>query len=99
MFPVVVNPTGIDQDGIGVEQLVADVNLVLQPVDGQDDVLEHLLGERHGPHGGSGGQLHEGRLGGQHPAQEEEKERVVSEGDHGLQDPEDCLVVPQQILP
>jgi hypothetical protein len=44
------------------------------------------------------GQLHESRLWGQHPAQEEEKEGVVPERDHGLDDPEDGLVVPEEVL-
>ena len=65
--------------------------LLLQLVDGQDDVLEDLLGEGHGPDSRGGGQLHEGRLGWEHPAEEEEEERVVSKWDHRLQDPEDRL--------
>ena len=45
------------------------------------------------------GEFHEGRLRWQHPAQEEEEERVVAEGDHGLNHPKDGLVVSQQVLP
>ena len=67
------------------------IYLLLQLVDGQDDVLEDLLGEGHGPDSRGGGQLHEGRLGWEHPAEEEEEERVVSKWDHRLQDPEDRL--------
>ena len=67
------------------------VDLVLQLVDGQDDVLEDLLGEGHGPDGGRGGELHEGRLGRQHPAKEEKEQGVVSKRDHRLQHPEYCL--------
>ena len=63
MAAVVVDPAGIDQDGICVKQLVAGVDLVLELVDRKDNVLEHLLGEGHGPDGGGGGQLHEGGLG------------------------------------
>ena len=46
-----------------------------------------------------GGELHERRLRRQHPAEEEEEERVVAEGDHGLDDPEDGLVVSEQVFP
>ena len=63
MLAMVVDPAGIDQDGIGVEQLVAGVDLVLELVDRENNVLEHLLGEGHGPDRGGGGQLHEGGLG------------------------------------
>lgn len=45
------------------------IYLLLQLVNGQDDVLEDLLGEGHGPDRGGGRQLHEGGLGGQHPAE------------------------------
>ena len=55
--------------------------------------LEDLLGEGHGPDGGRGGQLHEGGLGRQHPAQQQQEQRVVTEGDHGLQHPEDRLML------
>ena len=55
--------------------------------------LEDLLGEGHGPHGGRGGELHEGGLGRQHPAQQQQEQRVVAEGDHGLQHPEDGLMM------
>ena len=53
------------------------VDLVLQLVDGQDDVLEDLLGEGHGPDGGGGGELHEGGLGRQHPAKEEKEQALA----------------------
>ena len=39
------------------------------------------------------GQLHECGLWWQHPSQEEEEERMVAKRDHGLDDPEDGLVV------
>ena len=55
--------------------------------------LEDLLGEGHGPDGGRGGQLHEGGLGRQHPAQQQQEQRVVTKGDHGLQHPEDRLIM------
>ena len=55
--------------------------------------LEDLLGEGHGPDGGRGGELHEGGLGGQHPAQQQQEQRVVTKGDHGLQHPEDRLML------
>ena len=99
MFTMVIDPTGIDQDGVGVKQLVACVDLLLQLVDGQHDVLEHLLGEGHRPDGGGGGQLHEGWLGGQHPAEEEQEERMIAERDHRFQHPKDGFVMSQQILP
>ena len=43
-------------------------------------------------------ELHECRLRWQHPAEEEEEERVVAEGDHGLDDPEDGLIVAEEVL-
>lgn len=46
-----------------------------------------------------GGQLHEGRLGRQHPAQQEQEPGVVSERDHWFQHPEDGLVVTEQVFP
>ena len=45
------------------------IYLLLQLVDGEDNVLEDLLGEGHGPDCRGGGQLHEGGLGGEHPAE------------------------------
>ena len=30
MFSVIVNPARVDQDGVGVEQLLADVDLVFE---------------------------------------------------------------------
>ena len=48
---------------------------------------------------GSGGDLHECWLWREHPAEEEEEEGVVAEGDHRLDHPEDGLVVAQQVLP
>jgi len=39
------------------------------------------------------GQLHEGWLWWQHPSQEEEEEWMVTERDHGFDDPKDGLVV------
>ena len=45
------------------------IYLLLQLVDGEDNVLEDLLGEGHGPDCWGGGQLHEGGLGGEHPAE------------------------------
>ena len=81
---VVVDLAGVDQHRVGVKKLMALkknilqfsnnksltdlIYLLLQPVDGQYDVLEDLLGEGHGPDRGGGGQLHEGGLGGEHPA-------------------------------
>ena len=47
---------------------------------------------------GGGGDLHECRLWREHPSEEEEEEWVVAEGDHGLDHPEDGLVVSQQVL-
>ena len=98
VFTMIIDTTRIHEDGIGVKQSVAGVDLLLQLVDGQHDVLEHLLGEGHGPDRGCRGQLHEGGLGRQHPAEEEEEQRMVTEGNHGLQDPEYGLVVSQQIF-
>ena len=43
-------------------------------------------------------ELHERRLRRQHPAQQQEVERVVPERDHGLQDPEDGLVVTEEVV-
>ena len=82
MFTMVIDPAGIDQDGIGVKQLMAGVDLLLQLVDGQHDVLEHLLGEGHRPDGGGRSQLHEGGLRRQHPAEEEQEERMIAKWNH-----------------
>ena len=94
---MVIDPAWVDQHWVGVEKFMALkkmsrsaiffqrtylIYLLLQLVDGQDDVLEDLLGEGHGPDSRGGGQLHEGRLGWEHPAEEEEEERVVSKWDH-----------------
>jgi hypothetical protein len=72
------------------------IDLLLEPVDWEDDVLEDLLSEGHGPDDGGGRQLHEGGLGRQHPAQQEQEQRVIPEGDHRLDHPEDGL--PQQMF-
>ena len=58
------------------------IYLLLQLVDGEDNVLEDLLGEGHGPDCGGGRQLHEGGLGRKHPAKKEEEDWVVSKWDH-----------------
>ena len=42
VFSVVVDAAWVDEDRVGVEQLLADVNLLLQDVHRQHDVLEHL---------------------------------------------------------
>ena len=84
MGTMIINSARIHQYRISIKQLMTSIDLFLQPVDGQHNVLEHLLGEGHGPHCGGGGQLHEGRLGWQHPAKEEEKQRMVTKWYHGL---------------
>jgi hypothetical protein len=75
----------------GQEKVAFLIDLLLEPVDGEDNVLEDLLGEGHGPDDGGGGELHEGGLGRQHPAQQEQEQRVIAEGDHRLDHPEDGL--------
>ena len=94
---MVIDLAGVDQHRVGVKKLMTlkrrltlkkhkrQTNLIyllLQLVDGENDVLEDLLGEGHGPDRGGGGQLHEGRLGRKHPAKKEEEEGVVSKWYH-----------------
>ena len=63
-----------------------------------DPYLEHLLSKCHGPDCGSRSQLHEGGFRWQHPAQEKQEQRMVTKWNHGLQDPEDGLVVSQEVF-
>ena len=42
VFPVVIDTTGVDQDGVGIKQCVTGVDLILQFVDWENNVLKHL---------------------------------------------------------
>ena len=45
MFPMVIDTTGVDQDGVGIKQCVTGVDLILQFVDWENNVLKHLSRE------------------------------------------------------
>lgn len=60
--------------------------------------MSHLLRESHRSDARSGGKFEKGWFRRTHPAQEKPERRVISEGNHGFQYPEDGSVMSQKVV-
>jgi len=99
VLPVIVDTTGVDENGISIKKFLGNVNLLLQFIDGQHDILKDLFRECHRSYSWGGCKLEKGRLWGEEPAEKPSKDWLISKWNHGLDDPENGSVVTKEVIP
>jgi len=98
MLSMIIDSAGIDENGVSVKESFGDIDLILELVDRENDILEYLFRESHGPNPWCRRELEEGWFGRKEPSEEETENGMISKWDHTFHNPENSTIVTKEII-